>query len=104
MCFGLPKSERFKFFGSIRSEDHRQVSGDCGEGREQGVLGARLQQGVLAIGTTSFRLPVHGLHHPRERAVPLENLPARPDGSTSKFLEVDGRVVSGRRERANVHR
>jgi hypothetical protein len=100
----LSKSERFKFFGSIRSEDHRRVSVDCGEGREQGVLGAQLQQRVLAIGTTSFRSPVYGLHHPREGAVPLENVPARPDGSTSKFLEVDGRVVSGRQDCAKVHR
>jgi hypothetical protein len=104
ICFGLPKSERFKFFRSIRSVDHRRVSGDCREGREQGVLGARLQQRVLAIRTTSFRSPVHGLHHPREGAVPLENLPARPDGSTSEFFEVDGRVVSGRGERVDIYR
>jgi hypothetical protein len=46
---------------------------------------------------TAFTIPGKG------HAVPLEDVSARPDGSTSQFLKVGGRVVSGRQKRPNVH-
>jgi hypothetical protein len=80
------------------------VSGDGREGRLQGVLGARLQQCILAVTAATFRLPVHGLHHPREGPVPLEDESSGIDGRASKLLKTDGRVASERRERADIHR
>jgi hypothetical protein len=80
------------------------VSGDGCEGWPQGLFGAQLKQCILEATAATVRLPLHGLHHPREGPVPLEDVSTGVDGRASKLLKANGRVASGRGEGVDIHR